>query len=133
MSKVETDFRNTRSAPIGSGWSELWLKEDWWAIWLGLGIIVAGLILFAEGASWRRYVVHFALWTAAFAVGLPALGHKAREFLRAFALLYVFSVIVFAIGQWDQAVYYDLEPPLVALVLGLALSNLIGLPRWLDA
>jgi hypothetical protein len=19
-------------------WRELWLKEDWWAIWLGLGI-----------------------------------------------------------------------------------------------
>ena len=53
MSKVETDFRSTRSAPVGRGWSELWLKEDWWAIWLGLGIIVAGLILFADGASWR--------------------------------------------------------------------------------
>ena len=42
-------------------------------------------------------------------------------------------MLIFAVGQWDQASAYNLEPPLVALVLGLAISNLIGLPRWLDA
>jgi hypothetical protein len=31
------------------------------------------------------------------------------------------------------ALLYNLEPPLVALVLGLIISNVIGLPRWLDA
>ena len=31
------------------------------------------------------------------------------------------------------ASYYNLEPPLVALLFGLIVSNLIGLPRWLDA
>src|SRR5205823_9351422 len=51
----------------------------------------------------------------------------------AFALLYLFSVAIFALGQWDQASRYNLEPPLVALALGLLVSNLIGLPRWLDA
>ena len=40
---------------------------------------------------------------------------------------------IFAVGQWDQAATYNLEPPLVALVLGLVLSNFVGLPRWLDA
>ncbi|HVJ53183.1 MAG TPA: putative sulfate exporter family transporter [Aliidongia sp.] len=157
MSKVETDFRDARPAPVASGWRELWVKEDWWAIWLGVGIVIVGLILFSQGTSWRwvavtpprwtsfaqlaghfadnwsRYIVQFLLWSAAFWVALTALGHKAREFLPSFALLYFFSVIVFAAGQWDRAIYYDLEPPLVALALGLVLSNLVGLPRWLDA
>jgi uncharacterized membrane protein YadS len=157
MSKVETGFPSGRSVSRGPGWSDLWLKEDWWAIWLGLGIIVAGLVLFAEGASWRwvavtppkwsslgqlaghfadnwpRYFVQFLLWAAAISVALAALGRKIGDFLPAFALLYVFSIIVFAIGQWERAVYYNLEPPLVGLILGLAISNLVGLPRWLDA
>ena len=27
-------------------WSELWKKEDWWAIWLGFAILVIGLVIF---------------------------------------------------------------------------------------
>jgi uncharacterized integral membrane protein (TIGR00698 family) len=27
-------------------WSELWKKEDWWAIWLGFIILIVGLIIF---------------------------------------------------------------------------------------
>jgi len=51
------------AAPIGStpgsglGWRELWLKEDWWAIWLGLGIVVAGYVLFVNGASLKFLAV----------------------------------------------------------------------------
>jgi uncharacterized membrane protein YadS len=41
--------------------------------------------------------------------------------------------VIYTAGNWDQASRYNLEPPLVALLLGLVISNLIGLPRWLDA
>ena len=27
----------TNQAP---GWRELWLKEDWWAVWIGLGFVL---------------------------------------------------------------------------------------------
>jgi hypothetical protein len=27
-------------------WSELWKKEDWWAIWLGFFILLAGVVLY---------------------------------------------------------------------------------------
>jgi uncharacterized integral membrane protein (TIGR00698 family) len=156
MSKVETDFRD---APVRqtAGWRELWLKEDWWAIWLGLAIVVVGIYLFAHGGSWRwvavvppkwttfaqltahfsdtwlRYLVQFGLWAAAFTVALTTLGHKPREFLPAFVFIYVLAVAIFTIGQWDRANYYNLEPPLVALVVGLIIANVFGLPRWLDA
>ena len=38
--------------PAGSaeitGWSELWQKEDWWAIWLGLGLVIAAIIAYLK-------------------------------------------------------------------------------------
>jgi len=157
MSRVEAEFGGQATQRGSSGWSELWLKEDWWAIWLGLGIVIVGLVLFQYGASWRyvavvppkwttfaqlgahfadnwlRYLVQFALWAAAFALALRAMGRSAREFLPAFVFVFVLAVLVFVVGQWDRANFYGFEAPLVALILGLAIANLAGLPRSLDA
>jgi uncharacterized membrane protein YadS len=157
MTQVEANVGNLPARRSTSGWNQLWLKEDWWAIWLGLAIVVVGLILFANGSSWRwvavvpvkwtsfsqltqhfaeewlRYAVQFALWAAAFAFSLNVMGHKARQFLPAFALLYAMSIAVFVIGQWDRANFYGFEAPLVALLFGSVIGNLVGLPRWLDS
>ena len=146
-----------RSPSLTARWRELWLKEDWWAVWLGLGIVVIGYILFANGASlkwiavtpekwsslgqlgahfaanWLRYFAQFASWLVLFSVALTALGYGPRNFIPSFVFLYAFSVLIFVLGQWTQANYYNLEPPLVALLLGLLISNLIGLPRSMDA
>jgi uncharacterized integral membrane protein (TIGR00698 family) len=140
-----------------SGWRTRWLNEDWWAIWLGLGIVIVAYLLFANGANIRwiavtppkfhtldqlwahfaanyaRYLAQFLAWLAIFAVALSTLGHKARDFVPSFLFLYILSVAIFAFGQWDIANKYNLEPPLVALVLGMAISNLIGVPRTFDA
>ncbi|HXW42877.1 MAG TPA: putative sulfate exporter family transporter, partial [Xanthobacteraceae bacterium] len=138
-------------------WRELWLKEDWWAIWLGLGIVAVAYALFANGGSIRwlavtppkwttwqqlgahfaanydRYLAQFVAWLGIFTIALTALGHRARDFIPSFVILYALSAAIFVIGQWDKANTYNLEPPLVALVVGLALSNVFSLPRWLDA
>ena len=37
MANAEPYQNRTAAAPLR--WRELWLKEDWWAIWLGLGIV----------------------------------------------------------------------------------------------
>ena len=155
MANVDVHPNPAVSPPLR--WRELWLKEDWWAIWLGLGIVVAAYAFFAGGGSIRwiavtpakwstwsqlgahfaanydRYIVQFLAWLAAFSLALTALGHKARDFIPSFLILYALSVVIFTLGQWDKAATYNLEPPLVALAVGLVLSNLIGLPRWLDA
>jgi uncharacterized integral membrane protein (TIGR00698 family) len=157
MSDIEIGSGMVRAEIRGRGWSELWRKEDWWAIWLGLGIVILGCALFAEGSSLRwiavtppkwssaaqlgahfadnylRYVAQFAAWLVIFAVALRALGHDAGAFVPAFVFLYAFSLLIIVAGQWDQANKYNLEPPLIALVLGLVISNAIGLPRRLDA
>src|SRR5207248_4470714 len=157
MSRTEAETPSELARTSDSGWRELWLKADWWAIWLGLGIVVIAYVAFANGSSIRwiavtparwsslaqlgthfaanidRYAAQFIAWLAVFSLALGALGYKAREFIPAFILLYLVSVAVFAIGQWDQASIYNLEPPLVALALGLVLSNVVRLPKWLDA
>lgn len=138
------------------GWKELWLKEDWWAIWLGLGIVIVAYIFFANGSSIKWITVHpgkwsnfgqlashfgahigayaaqFVLWLIIFGISISALGYKLSEFIPSFVFLYIFSIIIFMIGAWDQAHHYNLEPPLVALVLGMIISNLFGLPKWMD-
>jgi uncharacterized integral membrane protein (TIGR00698 family) len=61
------------------------------------------------------------------------IGQKPKAFIPSFIFVFILSTIIYFAGNWDQASRYNLEPPLVALVLGLIISNLIGLPRWLDA
>jgi len=143
-------------APQAKGWSELFLKEDWWAIWLGLGIVVIAFLFFAGGSSikwiaitpgkWSnfgqlgshfaahigQYIAQFIVWAIILGIALRAMGYKVGEFLPSFVFIYVVSIIIFMIGAWDQASHYNLEPPLVALILGMLISNLIGLPKWMD-
>ena len=139
------------------GWDELWRKEDWWAIWLGLGIVLIAIVAYLAGgnikpiavkpATWDSfatlrdhfaaqypwYLLQFVLFTVVFGVSAWAMGWKLSDFIPAFVFVYVVSLVIFAVGQWKQAGAYNLEPPLVALVLGLIISNLLRLPAWMDA
>jgi hypothetical protein len=47
MSRTETEFGAPASS-ASAGWHELWRKDDWWAIWLGLGLVLAGYLLFVN-------------------------------------------------------------------------------------
>ena len=106
------------------GWSELWQKEDWWAIWLGLGLVIAAIIAYLAGgtikpiavkpatwgsltalrdhfaAQYYRYLLQFLFWASAFGISTWAMGWKLNEFLPSFLFLYVVSLVIFAIGQW---------------------------------
>jgi uncharacterized membrane protein YadS len=133
------------------GWKELWLKEDWWAIWLGLGIIIVAYLFFANGASikwiaitpgrWSnfgqlaghfsahitQYIAQFIMWLIVFSISIRALGMKLGEYIPSFIFIYVVSIVIFMIGAWDQAHHYNLEPPLVALILGMIISGPVTL------
>jgi len=154
---AETTITDTNAVTRKMGWRELYLKEDWWAIWLGIGIVLAAWSFFVNGSTIRwiaitpkkwssieqlgadlaahfdQYLAQFGLWLAIFAVSARTMGHRLTHFIPAFTFVYLASVIIIAIGAWQQASYYNLEPPLLALALGLIISNLIGLPRWMDA
>ncbi len=157
MSDAATTFEDTAAPPPGSIWRELWTKEDWWAVWLGLGLVIVAYGLFLSGSSiawlavapakWSawpqllmhfqlnalRYLAQFAVLLALFSVGAALIGYPLGRFAAGFVLIYVLSVVVFAAAAWDRALYYNLEPPLIALAGGLIIGNLLPLPRALDA
>lgn len=141
------------SAPLSS-WRALLIKEDWWAVWIGLAIVMIGVGLYANGATlrplavlpprwtdfssliadftanWPRYAGQFVFWLASLSLAGRALGYPLRDFARAFGLLYLAALIIFIISQWDRAVTYNLEAPLVALFVGLIIANTTPLPDW---
>src|SRR6201996_4098469 len=147
---------NSQVVERRSPWSDLLRKEDWWAIWIGLSLIAVAVALFAGGSSikwiavapqkWShlsdvtqqlkthavQYGALFLLWAVAFGLGAAALGIKITRFLPAFLVVYFAAGSIYFLGLWDQSARYNLEPPLVALALGLLVSNTVGVPRWLE-
>ncbi|MBF0186534.1 MAG: putative sulfate exporter family transporter [Magnetococcales bacterium] len=140
--------------------SPLVLKEDWWAIWLGLLVVGIGLISFFSGSmvlkdlainpgklKWQsidELVVHFGdnlhlyfgqflVFAAMFGVSCRIMGISLKDFLRGFAVIYLISMLIFAVGGWESAERFNLEPPLVALILGLFMANFLRLPPWLNS
>src|SRR6185503_13694473 len=123
----------------------------------GLGLIAAAVLLLANGSSikwvaiaptrWShlseaigqlrdhapQYASLFSLWLVLLGIGTSALGFKVARFVPGFALVFVVTLVIYFLGQWDQASRYNLEPPLVALAIGLLISNTIGAPAWADA
>src|ERR1700758_2959320 len=99
------------------GWKELYLKEDWWAVWLGFALMVLTILLFQAGSSnivkalainpgglrWtsfgqlathftqnaQLYFYQFVFWLVLFGTTAAIMGAKLKEFVPAFLFLYV--------------------------------------------
>src|SRR5216684_2570500 len=149
--------KGTRAKHLG--WKELYLKEDWWAVWLGFALMVLAIVLFEAGGSnilkaltinpgglkWTSfdqlaghfsqnahlYLYQFVFWLVLFGATAAIMGTSLTEFVPAFVFLYLLSVIMFSIAGWVNATQFNLEAPLVALVLGLVIANVFRLPKWM--
>src|SRR5580704_4371554 len=154
---MTTTRTKTRATDQPSRWQNFWSKEDWWAVWLGLGIIILAYVFYLAGSSiswiavapakWStlsqltgqfstngiRYLALLGVFLILFTVVISFIRQRPRAFIPSFIFVFILSTIIYTAGNWDQANRYNLEPPLVALLLGLIISNVIGLPRWLDA
>ncbi len=139
------------------GWSDLYKKEDWWAVWLGLGIVITAILFYFSGSSISYIAVKFPKWaefgtvteflganigsilmlfivfTAVFSLAVKILGHKLSEFIPGFAIIFLVSILVSIFGSWEWAKKYNLEAPLVALGLGMLISNTMPIPKWFEA
>ncbi|WP_199100329.1 putative sulfate exporter family transporter [Dyella sp. ASV21] len=134
-----------------------WLaNEDWWSVWIGLLVIAVAWALFANGSSlkwlavapakwktlaeaaqglaghWPNYLALFATFALLFGSALAVLGQSLTRFVPSFLILFGLSLMIFTVSAWTQASRYNLEAPLLALALGLLLSNTVGVPEWLQ-
>lgn len=133
-------------------------NEDWWAVAIGLAIVGGALVAHLAGVDWVRtlavnpvalkwaaadqilshfqakvvaYVGQWVFWLVVFGIPAVAMGRSPGRFAAGFAVLYLLAVGAHVLGGWADASRWNLEPALVALVVGLALGNLLRLPEWL--
>ncbi len=140
------------------GVESLWKTEDWWAVWMAFLVIIMATVLYYTGHTlkplavyppkwsfadvspliqhfaekWMWYLANFAFWLVVFTISSAILGFKPSEFVPAFIFVYIFSVFIAVFSANETAHHYNLEAPLFALILGLIISNLVRLPKWMD-
>src|SRR5262249_18552370 len=54
--------REEPGAKPSRGWSELWQKEDWWAVWLGFGNVIVAIVAFLAGGTIKPIAVKPVTW-----------------------------------------------------------------------
>lgn len=125
------------------------LNEDWWANLLGaiflvlagggvLGLIVTkpayywDITKVVQPSSLPQYFYLFALLLVVLSIGVKAMGESLIKFSKGFAGLYLLAVSTFVLGSYyPLGKMLHLEYPFWALVIGLFISNVIGVPSWL--
>jgi hypothetical protein len=64
-------------------------------------------------------------------IGIAIMGMAAGKFTTGFPIVFILSLIASIIGGNTTISYYGLETVFWALILGLLISNTVGLPGWL--
>jgi len=64
-------------------------------------------------------------------IGIAIMGMPAGKFTTGFPIVFILSLIAAIIGGNSTISYYGLETVFWALILGLLVSNILGIPGWL--
>jgi uncharacterized membrane protein YadS len=131
-------------------WTDLWKKEDWWAIWLGMVLLISvfsglvdavpkmpkwtwgefgailpgGLILPLMGLA----LVFAVLFALAIAIMKPGEG---RRFPAAFAVVFLLAMAVYIFASEKVVKSWGIGYAFWALGIGLLVANTFGVPQWL--
>ncbi len=137
-------------------WSDLYKKEDWWAIWLGFIIILAGIISVTTGAfsfkavkfpTWGTaeapsivsglnggyfvsLLITFVVLLALFSIGAYFMGQNVPKFALGFTGVFICAWLAYALAAQKTMSNY-VEYAFWALVVGLLICNTIGTPEWI--
>lgn len=135
--------------------SDLWKKEDWLAVWIGAALIIIAAISvltgafdfsalkfstwgngispleqLATGSFWVQLVRTFLVTAVLFTLGVKLQGKSVKEYIPAYAVLFALAVFVRFISA-EYTLNRYLEWAFWALIVGLVVSNTVGVPKWL--
>lgn len=134
--------------------SDLWKKEDWLAVWIGFIIIAIGAVAVLTGAfdfnaakfsTWGHGTSFFeqvnagffgkllltvAVLGVLFTVGNHFKGVSVKKYLPAFLGLFLLAVLVRFISA-EYTLNRYLEWAFFAILIGILVSNTVGVPTWL--
>jgi uncharacterized membrane protein YadS len=82
--------------------------------------------------SWPWYLALFLVFTACFSLSIRIMGLDVKKYMRGFVFIFAGSVLTLVLSGSAFATSYNLEAPLLALILGLLVGNFAHLPGWLD-
>jgi uncharacterized integral membrane protein (TIGR00698 family) len=132
-------------------------REDTWAIIIALGLIFVITMTYLSGgyAFFKSMAVSIPGWSddfgkvtdalsskglgilylfgffiVAFAIGAKVMGYKTNKFLGGFVVLFILSLIVTILGSNKYMKNWQLETPVLALLLGMIIANVMKLPDW---
>ena len=118
--------------------SDLWKKEDWLAVWIGFIIIAIGAVAVLTGAfdfnaakfsTWGHGTSFFEQVNAGF-FGNHFKGVSVKKYLPAFLGLFLLAVLVRFISA-EYTLNRYLEWAFFAILIGILVSNTVGVPTWL--
>ncbi|MCL4516555.1 MAG: putative sulfate exporter family transporter [Firmicutes bacterium] len=133
-----------------------WLltSEDWWAVYLGLFLLVLAYVAFSlqapldliKGAvpqEWPQnpllpglashignYVFVYLLLLVLTSIGVRTMGGKLSHYIAGFTLLFIGGLLILILGSQQTIKKYGMEYPFWSLIIGLIIGNLGKMPAW---
>lgn len=138
-------------AKKGINWSSLWRAEDWWACWIGWLILALALIgilpKWYKIGSWTTLGEAFpdvigtlgtTVWAFLFVIILTIIGLVFMKrftwyYIPAFIVIFALGFLSFFLGKSKLLAFVQIPYVIWAIILGLLISNLLGVPKWLKA
>lgn len=126
--------------------SSLWKSEDWWAVWLGLALFAVTPFVdrIPRPGKWAgnpleslqpEILLPLALLLvglgAASLIAVASMKQSPVRFIPAFPAVFVLSVLSYLVSSQETLRAYGLGYAFWALLVGLLISNTVGLPDWL--
>ncbi len=124
-------------------------SEDWWACWLGFSLFALAFfnknMLVPKPKTWyynpfvslsmdiiSSYFLLVIVFMIIFSIGVKFMDGNPARFLPSFLMLSLLGFLSQIISQQQLMSSYGLEYVVWALIIGLVISNTVGVPRFLS-
>ncbi|MBI5968347.1 MAG: putative sulfate exporter family transporter, partial [Deltaproteobacteria bacterium] len=137
-------------AQKGIDWSSLWKKEDWWSVWMGAVVIILAigkaitkmpkigkwigdpLAALAPGTVPLIIMVGLVLLVLTLIV-IAVMKENVKAYIAGFPIVFILCLLAMWLAPQKSLSAWGLEHVLWALIFGLIVSNIFGVPKWLKA